>query len=105
MTVAMLSGWIVLHDRHHLRQLLAHEPKGNVLIGDKARDETPGVLLGKEALRDDDDQPDIERDRSKQGQQHDEAMVERKRQRAAISIVRPLKQGAARRPALCALQE
>ena len=73
----VLDRRVALNDRHHLLELLAHEVEGNALIGDEAGDHPAGVLLGKEAFRDDDDQPDVEGDRSEQGQEHQEAVVER----------------------------
>ncbi len=49
---------------------LLHRLERNALIGDEAGDDPAGILLREEALRNNHDQPDVERDGSEQRQQH-----------------------------------
>ena len=65
-------------------QLVAHQLERGALIGPDPADETPGILLRKQPLRDHDEEIDIERDDQRQRAQNKRRPAQRPRQGARI---------------------
>ncbi len=61
---------ILLDGGDELRQLLLHQLKGNTLVGLDRADQSSGVLLREEALRNDDVQIDAKAHRNEENQHH-----------------------------------
>ena len=68
---------IELTDAEHdqLFELLAHRLKRDALVGLQRTDDAASVLLGKKALRHDDEQIHVQADRSDEDQKHQETVA------------------------------
>ena len=79
-----------LHDGGRLFQLLLHRLERDALVGLDAAHHLTRILLGEEALGDDDVEIDVEPDRREQREQHQAAMSEGDPQGPLISAQRSL---------------
>jgi hypothetical protein len=75
---------ILADDRDELGQLLPHQLKRDALVGLDPADHPAGVLLREEALRDEDEQIEVEADRHKQDQQDEPWDSQCLRQRSLV---------------------
>ncbi len=72
----ILNGGIFLDDFHNFLDRIVHRREGGVLRALHAAAERAGILLGKEALGDFDDQDDVERDGQEENGEREEGVVE-----------------------------